>query len=391
VVETELVQDVERFEQLREDWNELLRASCSDNLFLTFEWLHAWWRHLGEGRQLHVLVARDGGRLVAAAPCALRPGRLFRRARTLEFLGTGMVGSDYLDVLVRHGCEGLAIPALAAALARLGASIDLRQLPAGSSFGSRLLGALGEKRWGVSERETDVCPFIPLAGRSWETYLASLGPGHRYNVGRRTRALQRHEGFYFERVESEDRRRDVLAELFRLHDLRWRDRGGSEAFASPPVRAFHEDVSRTALERGWLRLFALHLDGVTAAVLYAFRYGPVCCFYQSGFDPRYARQSVGLVILGLSIRSAIEEGAAEFDLLHGDEPYKSHWARERRVLARAQAYPRGGASLVLRAFAGLEGRGRRLARRLLPEPIVQRVRLARRSRTHRAPHAAPAR
>lgn len=391
MVATELIQDPQRFARLEGEWNELLRASAADNLFLTFEWLHTWWTRLAEDRRLHVLLVRDGERLVAAAPLALRSGHFLRGARTLEFLGTGTVGSDYLDVLVRKGSERQALEALVPPLAGLGTTIDLRQLRAGSNWASALLSALDGERWSVSEQETDVCPYIRLAGHTWESYLATLGCEHRYNVGRRTRTLQRRMRLVFERVEREDRRRDVLANLFRLHNLRWHDRGGSEAFDAPEVRAFHEDVSRTALERGWLRLFALHLDGEPAAVLYAFRYGPSFYFYQSGFDPRFARQSVGFVTLGLSIRSAIEEGAAEFDFLHGDEAYKFHWAHETRVLARAQAYPRSAASLVLRGLTEVERTGRRLARHLLPRPIVDRVRLARRSRIRRAPDAAPAR
>jgi len=41
-------------------------------------------------------------------------------------------------------------------------------------------------------------------------------------------------------------------------------------------------------------------------------------FYQSGFDPTYERSSVGLITMGLSIQAALEEGACEYDLLHGE-------------------------------------------------------------------------
>ena len=43
--------------------------------------------------------------------------------------------------------------------------------------------------------------------------------------------------------------------------------------------------------------------------------------------------------MGLAIRSAIQEGASEYDLLHGDESYKSHWAHARRELNRLILYP----------------------------------------------------
>ncbi len=54
-------------------------------------------------------------------------------------------------------------------------------------------------------------------------------------------------------------------------------------------------MSRLALDRRWLRLFVLRLDGVPVAALYGFLYQRVFYFYQSGYDPRYSKHSVGLV------------------------------------------------------------------------------------------------
>ena len=59
---------------------------------------------------------------------------------------------------------------------------------------------------------------------------------------------------------------------------------------------------------------------------------------KSGYDPRYRKQSVGLLTMGLAIKSAIEEGAEQYDMLHGDESYKFHWAKEVRELEHLELY-----------------------------------------------------
>jgi CelD/BcsL family acetyltransferase involved in cellulose biosynthesis len=133
-------------------------------------------------------------------------------------------------------------------------------------------------------------------------------------------------------VTTESRRRELLPVLFELHRKRWSERGGSDGLFGPGLPEFHEEASRLALERGWLRLCVLWLGETPAAALYGFRYGAVFSFYQCGFDPRFAKLGVGLVALGLAIRSAVLEGAGEFDLLHGEEPYKFHWAKRTRAL-----------------------------------------------------------
>ena len=84
----------------------------------------------------------------------------------------------------------------------------------------------------------------------------------------------------------------------------------------------------------------LRLDEKPAASLYGFLYAGIFYFYQSGFDDAYKQASVGLITMGLAIQSAIKEGAEEYDLLHGDESYKSHWCRHSRDLVRLESFPR---------------------------------------------------
>ena len=179
-----------------------------------------------------------------------------------------------------------------------------------------------------------------------------MSAAQRYNFRRRLANLKKRFALRFETVISESRRREVLPLLVALHHKRHRQTGGSDAFHTPALVAFHEELSRWALERGWLRLFVMWLDGRAAASLYGFRYGPTFFFYQSGFDPEFEKQSVGLVTLGLSIQSASEEGVEEYDLLHGDEPYKFHWAREARDLIQVELYPPSAGGRLCHRVAG---------------------------------------
>lgn len=336
----ETIAELPPFTMLRGEWSELLQSSRSDGVFLTWEWLHTWWRHLARGRRLAILAVRRGAELVAIAPFASAGTSLLGVSR-LAFLGTGRVGSDYLDVIVRKGAERDAIAALASHLSRAGAALDMRQVRITSSAGSQLARELRRSGSRVRVTRTHRCPVIDLRGRSWEGYLASLGSEHRYGFQRKLRKLEAKHELRFECVRSETRRRELLPILFELHRLRWRERGGSDGLDGPGIRGFHEDVTRLALERGWLRLFVLWLGGAPAAALYGFRYGRVFSFYQSGLDPRFLKLSVGVVAMGLAIKAAIEEGACEFDLLHGEEPYKFHWTKKTRRLGRLLAFPEG--------------------------------------------------
>ena len=359
-MEIQWIENTGGFDGLREEWDRLLADSASDCVFLTWEWLRTWWSHLAGRHELRIVAVRRGGELIALAPLAVRPGSLRRLLpfRAVEFLGTGTAGSDYLDLIVRKGDEAEALDALSLALNRRDLMLEFGQLRCSGSVAADLGSRLGRQGWKSAETKVNTCPFIDLRGHSWTSYLSTLGSQHRYDVQRKIKNLSKQFAVVFERVENEEQRDPALQLLIALHKKRWTEHGGSDAFHTAGHVAFHREFTALALRRGWLRLFVLRLDGKPASALYGLRYGGTFYFYQSGFDPQYGRHSVGLVTMGLAIKSAIEEGAEEYDLLHGDEPYKSHWARESRDLARLELYPPGARGLCFRAIAG----GRRLAR-----------------------------
>lgn len=360
----EVINTEKGFEELREEWAELLADSASNCVFLTWEWLHTWWKHLGGGRKLHVVVVRSGADVIAIAPLASPSTKLARlaRIRALEFLGTGSVGSDYLDIIVRRGKEDEATENLADYFRRENFVLDLKQVLESGSLAQKLAGRLQEQRWKGSEIRTNICPFIDLAGHTWESFQAGLGPKHRYNFHRRLKNLHRTFDARFECVVSEDRRSSALLTLVALHNERMQARGGSDGLHTNALLGFHEELTRLALSRNWLRLFVLSLNGEKVAALYGFMYGKKFYFYQSGFAPSYATHSVGLVTMGLAIEAAIEEGAEEFDLLHGDEKYKSLWAKQQRHLVRMELCPPTPRAWIYTKAIGLNRLARRAAR-----------------------------
>jgi CelD/BcsL family acetyltransferase involved in cellulose biosynthesis len=372
----EKIDDGPGFAKLKLEWSDLLESSTSQNLFLTWEWLHTWWKHLAADGQLSILAVRCGGELAALAPFGVRPPSLSRRRffPVQEFLGSGNAGSDYLDFIVRRGCEPKALQAFASYLAGERLMLDWTQLKRHDCFAAAVASILGEKGWRVSETKTNTCPFILLAGKSWESYLATLGAEHRYNFNRKWKRLNRDYVVQFEQVRTEEQCHESIDLVVTLHNMRWRERGGSDAFHTRGLVGFHRELSQIALDRGWLRMYVLRLNGKPAAGLYGFLYHRTFYFYQSGFDAAYDKYSVGLVTMGLAIKRAIEEGAEEFDLLHGDEDYKSHWSNGSRELGKLELYPPGSLGWMCRSSADLELASRRIARRVLPRSMFDGIR-----------------
>jgi CelD/BcsL family acetyltransferase involved in cellulose biosynthesis len=359
----ETIGDVPTFEQLAPEWSALLADCEADGLFLTWEWMFTWWKHLTGDCKLQITTLRKDGRLIAIAPLALRPASVQQLppVAALQFLGSGVAGSDYLDLIVRRGHEAEAVRALAERMSGAGRALALmRMRPAGPA--ATLVERMQQQGWHTWQGQREMCPFVSLRGQSFETYLASLGSEHRYAFRRKLGRIERRYTCSFDLVRSEAERKDALAILFALHELRWNPRGEPGAFSTPALREFHDEVTRLALAAGWLRLWVLRLDGKPVAALYGFLRQGTFYFYQAGFDPAFARDSVGLVMLGVAVRGAMEDGAEELDLLHGTERYKAHWANATRELVRVELHAPGTLGFLEREATAWTRKARRLTR-----------------------------
>lgn len=290
-----------------EEWTKL--AEASGNVFLTREWMTTWWRHVGPGGSPLTMTCREpAGRLVAILPLAVtRRGPL----KIVRFMGHGP--ADELGPVCAPEHRPRAAEALSGALAEADGDLLVGgQLPGDTDWS----GWIGGKaiRWEAS-------PVIRSAGLGWENYLSSKSANFREQVRARERRLRRSHELTYRLASDPARLQAELDVLFALHQARWR--GQASAFR---WERFHREFASAALERGWLRLWFLELDGRPAAAWYGFRFGGVEAFYQSGRDPRWDPASLGFVLLAHSIREALDDGVREYRLLRGDEPYKYRFA-----------------------------------------------------------------
>jgi CelD/BcsL family acetyltransferase involved in cellulose biosynthesis len=111
-----------------------------------------------------------------------------------------------------------------------------------------------------------------------------------------------------------------------LHAARWEKAGEPGVFADPRVRAFHRASATGLINQRLLRLAVLRIGGAIAACCHALL-GPECMYlYLSGFDPAFAFESPGTILLGRLIEMAIAEGRREIHFLRGGESYKLAWS-----------------------------------------------------------------
>src|SRR5947209_12078351 len=106
MIKTTVIRNTPEFLELQDEWNALVKSSASYCVFLTHEWLFTWWKHMSEGRELSIIAVRDEGQLIGIMPLVRRTAQYARMMpRVAEFLGSGIIGSDYLDAIIEKGRE----------------------------------------------------------------------------------------------------------------------------------------------------------------------------------------------------------------------------------------------------------------------------------------------
>ncbi|MHB1139475.1 MAG: GNAT family N-acetyltransferase [Microthrixaceae bacterium] len=345
-----------RLGPLAPEWDELV-----DRHVLPSPFLKSWWLSHAGGGSTTFLCVLDDERLVGGAAFEvdrLGPGPL--GVERVRVVGHGALAPDHLDLL--------AEPAVARAVREL--VLDWLRRP-----GSRLIdldglaadGALGAA-FAAHELERHGAPYAVLPATGGE-YLAGR-PGKLRSTITRTRKRFDREGVQLRRVGPDDidRALDTLAEL---HDQRWSE-------ASRFLRAwprFREAAAAGARSGEVVVTELVAASGEVVATELDLLAGRRAAFYQAGRRIEREWRGCGSVLRAGLVDAFCEDGVIEYDLLRGDEPYKSDWAAARRevVHCRFGVGPRG--RVLAAALVGW----RRVA------PTALRIRDAWRDLVSRAP------
>ena len=381
MIEVRCVADEDEFFGLESAWNDLLRRSSANSPFLTHQWLLSWWKAFGGSSRLHVLVCcEDTGQeqsLLGIFPGYVTSNR-FPFVSRLRLLGSEVVASDFLDVIVASGRETESLSALLAHLCHeeghhLVELTDLREE-------SPLLRATDLEfgcEWSLQEWPVQkLCPAVPLPKTSAD-YFAGLSRGVRKNFQYYRRRLES-QGARLEIIERKEDLPGGMEDFSRLHRSRCSQKGQSGIFSSESQRSFYSEVFERFFQAGWLELAFLNVAGERVAGVCQFSYGDAVYYYQTGYNVSWEKSSVGFVLNGILIERAIHQGKSFYEFLRGEEEYKFRLGATRRRCLRDLYLKNGSftAEMFLR-LRRLNRDSRALVKALL-RPVLG-VRIAKRS------------
>ncbi|HET8651942.1 MAG TPA: GNAT family N-acetyltransferase [Gaiellaceae bacterium] len=352
----DVVTDLAALADFERAWRAL--AESRENAFISPEWFRAWLARQPGETAPWVVVVRDEEGLRGLLPLVIS---LRERPRRLRFAG-GPFGDYFHPVSAAQDEETVAFAAANVLAQRKGdwSVIILDNVDIAAQW------VVSLRRWSMRrlaavEDHREVLPYIDLSGiSSWDDYLATRSRKFRAHLRRELRVLERDHAVRFRRTLSAAELTADVSAFLDLHERRWQTRGTS-TLSRPGAHSALLNFAAAALDAGWLRLWFLEIDEQPIAAWFGWRIGQRYAHYQSGLDPAWSRRSAGIVLLGRTIRDAIEEGAAQYDMLSGGEAYKQRFAngdRQTRTLVLTRAWH------PVRVLATTSIAMRRVARRL---------------------------
>lgn len=314
------------FQDLAQEWHDLLSHAVTNHIFITPEFQKSWWESLGEGT-LHVITFRlDNGQLIGLAP-------FFRFSNQEKLQQVSIIGcvnvSDYLDILIHRDHVEEVYSALAYELGKIAWNVTfLCSIPEASPTLSTFISQFEATQFHITKTQQDVCPIIELP-KSWDEYLSQIGKKQRHEIRRKWEKLEREVPTEFEVIDSPESLTEAITDFIALHQASSTEK--KNFWDDDHVKFFQKFAIETA-NKGWLRLYFLKIKGRRVASMLGFEYDQKFFLYNSGFDAEeYRHLSVGNVLTAYTIKQAIERGNTQYDFLRGDEEYKFRF--------RASAHP----------------------------------------------------
>jgi CelD/BcsL family acetyltransferase involved in cellulose biosynthesis len=327
--EIEVIRDIQRFNSIASDWDELVDEWGLDRLFLSHTWFRTWWESFGKGNQLHVVTVRARGRLVAAAP-------MMRTQAGIYGLKLDALQAIYnphtprYDFIVANQDPHLYAAIWTELMAENSCDLILLTQIAQPSRTIQSIQALAvDDGWLTGEWIAPVSPFIRLGG-DYETFFSSLGAGCRFNLTKRYQRLRRIGPVDVEVITHRNQVDEAMLDGLRIEAAAWKGENGTAMISDAAVTEFYIRLAKGQADLGQLRLNFLRIGGKRIAFSYVLQKGQRLCAVKIGYDPEYHGYSPGNMLLNLVLKDACARGIEEYDLLGGDDDWKFEWTEQKR-------------------------------------------------------------
>jgi CelD/BcsL family acetyltransferase involved in cellulose biosynthesis len=320
-IRIEFIHEMGKFENLREAWDYLLSHSTPRDVFLTWEWLSAWWKSYSDGKQLYLVTAWREEELIGMAPLMLV--RQWENGLPLRVLHTlGAPNSDVSHFLARDD-DPQILQALCNAIKAQSSRWDAIEL---NEFQSNL----PQTKFIMDYFEQAGFQVYPKVGlhyhipiqSTWDEYFRKLSKNLRHNLQRRLRRVEEAGTYQYLRVKGHEITWDHFETIFQINEKSHYP----EVYRTEKDRAFHREILERMRGREWVEIHLFFFNEKAIAYQYGFEFDERYEDWRGGFDQSYPQLSIGKLLMSLTTERHFNSNYKDIDFLRGVHEYKLDWA-----------------------------------------------------------------
>jgi CelD/BcsL family acetyltransferase involved in cellulose biosynthesis len=328
------IEDLHAFEALRIEWHDLLSESGEKDIFLTWEWLFAWWKNIGSATNnlLWLLTVRDSEKLIGIAPLMLNTKRkAFIALRRLENIG--YPESDVGGIIsIEPGKTADAILNYLNEHNHIWDILEWNELSLSSPTARHFLTGVENSHYGLV-KDFDKHYYIPLKG-TWEEYYNSLSKNLRHNLKRRKKRAEEMGTVTYDHFAGNSltwERFQTILELSKKSNF-------PNLYDAEHTRSFHKDLIELMQSAGWAQVEILSIQGQPIAFQYGFTFDGKYEDWRGGIDKEYETLAPGKLLMTHSLEMRFNAGIRENDFLRGVYSYKTDWLPSSREFASLRVF-----------------------------------------------------
>lgn len=342
----DVIDNYRNFSVLKKEWNDLLKDTGEENIFLRHEWFDCWLKSYGAGHQLHIIMVSDHGKLIAIAPLMIVTEKYrFIRLRKIKFiensdtLHCGFIivaqSADAIKKIFDHLIENEALWDL----------IDLQHLPQDCSYSELLKEYLSGCDLLCVSLPGLQSPYI-VVDKDWETYWKSRTRKFRKNCKRKIKKIAQDHDYS---VSTYDTLKDVREDIHFISANSWKSKIGQAIPQSESRIHFFDTLGEIAAANHWLKVSILSINGARVAHEFHLEYKNRVHSMRSDYVEKYKHLSPGSVLDFFIVENIFKSGVTEYDLGGSNDDYKLNWTSDIRAHTHYLIFNRGikGALLFL--------------------------------------------
>lgn len=330
------IETLSQFEDLREIWSNLLAQSSHRDIFLTWEWLFAWWKNIDQfENQLWILLFHEGERLIGIAPLML--GK--KKRLSIPFRWLGNIGNCDIGGMITLNSDK-TMPALFNYLQEHKNQWDVfefSELNSDSLFTQQFIQFADASQNFVYMHENQHF-YIPLTDVSWDDYYNNLSKNMKHNLKRRMKRLAEMGDVKFNKYIGETLQWQHFEQVFAVN----KNSHFPQTYQPERQQAFHREMFELMREKGWIQIETLTVNERPIAFQYGFCYENRYEDWRGGIDKEFETLAPGKLLMLFSLEEKIKCRISENDFLRGVYSYKEDWKPLYRTFVNVQIYNRIG-------------------------------------------------